>query len=752
MASNLPLASKIIIEEEEPQQRAIDDTATAVIALLGTAERGPLWTPTRCESWEDFRSNFGSFTLTSDLALAAWAIYRQHKNAAIWVTRIVRSTDQADPVTTKTSAASTVDLSSVASAATAGVVTGTVAGTAIVGGEVAWALSPGDTLDIHCDEDAGGPDTVTFNATRATRAGAGLAIVDLNGDTLTLRIDGGAEQTITFTASETSALTVAAKINSVPLLGGFAVENGGEVDISSDTLGTGSSVEITGGTALGEIGHSTGTTSGTGNVVNTNQITGAELETIIEAGVTNPATGVAVTINASNMLVITSETTGASSSIQIEATSTAHTALGLDNTLHSGSASSSVSTLTVTAKTDGTWGDALRPNIEDATNGESTYFNLILKNSSGAILERWANIQNTDDTATDFVDTVLNHASTGSIYITATDLAQALRPANTAVAALTGGDDGLSGIADADYIGDASGRSGLYAFDIIDEVSLLGVPNRATSAVLNAMVSYCESDRNGQIFPILETPQSLTKEQMKTFFVTTAGLKNLSEFGAIYWPWIKIANPRKAIFGDTDELSVAPSSSVLGVISRVDNVRDGGIYDEPAGVEEGRIFGCLGFVDDEVLDESARDFLYPENINPIQKPKGWPRCIDGNKTLKSTGNWPMIAQRRGVSYMEGRCKEGTEWVRHKGIDSSLLKALYRTLDAFIDKQRAKGAFSSKIPDEAYSVDVSEKLNPPSLQNQFKVRAKIGLAMINPAEFVYLGFSKNTLRKTEVDNA
>ena len=46
-------------------------------------------------------------------------------------------------------------------------------------------------------------------------------------------------------------------------------------------------------------------------------------------------------------------------------------------------------------------------------------------------------------------------------------------------------------LADADYIGDPSQHTGIYAFDEIDALNMLMVPGVTTVPVINAGIAYC---------------------------------------------------------------------------------------------------------------------------------------------------------------------------------------------------------------------------------------------------------------------
>lgn len=411
-------------------------------------------------------------------------------------------------------------------------------------------------------------------------------------------------------------------------------------------------------------------------------------------------------------------------------------------------AGSPIPTLKLDAKSDGTWGNFLKATIAAPTSGKTTEFNLtILLN--GLAVESWPNLSMTDADP-NYVETVINHATLGSKYVVATDLDSATAapgdlPALGTTAFFASGADGLGSLADTDFSGGsgANGKTGLRALDAVLNLSLLIVPGRATSAVQNAMITYCEVTRGRQAFAILDPPAATSASGMVTYVDTTAALGGLSEFGAIFWPRIKVVNPNKTVFGSADNITVAPSGHIAGVFARIDGSVPGGVYVPPAGIDNGVLFGCVGFETDDALDEDKRDLIYPRKINPLTSKPGQPRYIDGVATLKDTGNFPTIAERRGAIFIEQSIKAGLEFARHKNNTPALRAGVARTVTAFLLIQMRNNAFRSSDPATAFFVDFGEALNPTSEQFVRKLNGRVGLATAKPAEFISVLFSQDT---------
>jgi phage tail sheath protein FI len=350
--------------------------------------------------------------------------------------------------------------------------------------------------------------------------------------------------------------------------------------------------------------------------------------------------------------------------------------------------------------------------------------------------------------ATRHVARVINDPATGSSLIAVTDLDSATPapdnlPALGTFGPLAGGDDGLVGITDIDFIGNAASQTGLRALDTVQNLTLLLVPGRATAAVHGAMITYCEEARAKSCFAVLDPPAGTDAVGIVAYVESTAALLGLSEFAAIYWPRVRVLNPSASVFGSARQIVVPPAGHIAGVYARTDGSAPGGVYKPPAGVESGVLRGVLGFETDEVLDETKRDLIFPKRINPLTVFPGAPRHIDGARTLKGDGNFPTVAERRGVIFIEQSLKLALLFAKHQNNTEALRSAVRRTITAFLLTQMRNGAFRSQDPSQAFFVDVSDALNPPSVIFAGQLIARIGLATNKPAEFIILRVSADT---------
>lgn len=731
--------STIAIEEEQPQVPQIEGVPTTTVLALGVALRGPVGKATPIDSYEDFLRIFGGDTGNGFLSHAVRGFYAEGgQSSRMYVSRVVHHSNVEDP-DTKTSAAGTVDIDTDDVLPSAATVVGLNVGP--------FDLEPGDTLLLAVDGNSA--LTATFNATAASRNSGGAGPFALsNGQTLTLKVDGGSLQTITFSTSEFANIGAATRAEVVAVLNAQlryarASDITTNVKIASDVRGTSSSLEIVGGTANSALSFALGTATGTGNVADIDEVTVAEVKTIVEAAVATCTVS-----NAGGAARFTSNTTGGSSSIQVTAASTADDELGVDNAVHTGSTGAAQPTLTIDAKYDGAYSDKVSVKVLAATNGVAEAFDFQVINDG--VVTAYPNLT-MDPDADRFALTVLNDATTGSPLVELVDLglvgtALQRRPANGTYGPLEGGDDGLASLGDNDFVGTEVGQTGLYSFDGITEGAILICPDRATPVVHNSMITYCEVHREGSIFAILDPPASLSATQMVEYVKSTALLLQSSEFAAIYWPRVLVQNPNTAIYGNAATITVPPSGIIAGVYARNDS-KAGGVYTQPAGVNEGRMLTVQGFETEEQQNPKRRALVFPNRINPLTADNGIAPYVDGARTLKSNGNWASVGQRRGVIFIEqsikGRNGGGLQFARHKNNTVSLRRQCQRATERFLEEQIPLGAFKSTNPAQAFFVDFGEALNPPNLVSKGRMRARIGLATNAPAEFISLLFSEDT---------
>jgi len=110
------------------------------------------------------------------------------------------------------------------------------------------------SVDSTDGEDGTWEEITAATLTPAILTGTEEGPFNLNGKTLVVRVDGGAEQTVSFVSSDPISADNALDLINAGLTGAVASNVLETVRLTSSTTGTGSSLVITGGTALDQLG------------------------------------------------------------------------------------------------------------------------------------------------------------------------------------------------------------------------------------------------------------------------------------------------------------------------------------------------------------------------------------------------------------------------------------------------------------------------------------------------------------------
>ena len=509
------------------------------------------------------------------------------------------------------------------------------------------------------------------------------------------------------------------------LFGGKAVTDGGPPSLVSDTLGTSSRIQVVGGTANAALGFPTTQSTGMGNVADIRRVNVAEVKVAVEAQVPEVVVEPVAAMSGYQMYIRTAAL-GAAASLQVQPGTAA--AFGFDNLLHQGSDAGVLPLLRVDAKDPGEYANRLQVETRAATSGEAGLFDLLVFDD-GVAAGRFVNLSieydhprcvekivNDEDSGSHLIRVVIQPHPTGAVP-------------DAQTVQLAGGDDGLKNLDDNDFVGTKAGKTGLYAFDGVLDLSVLCVPGRATPVVHNAVIQYCEVERDGLVFPVLDPPSGASADGVIDYFKASAGLQNLTEDGAFYWSWPKVGNPSRAVFGSSETVEVPPSGMICGVYVRNDGAKPGGIYTPPGGVENGKLFGVVGVQDEAVLDETVRNRIYPERINPISRESGTPFFLDGTRTMKGDGQFPYIHQKRGVIFIRRSLKEGLVFARHRTNNERLQQEVFRTVKSFMRAQQKNEGVV------AFAVEIST-------DNSRTLSGRLRLLMPEATDWVVIGISQD----------
>ncbi len=268
------------------------------------------------------------------------------------------------------------------------------------------------------------------------------------------------------------------------------------------------------------------------------------------------------------------------------------------------------------------------------------------------------------------------------------------------------------------YIGTDNGpgtRTGLKAFEDVDEINIVCSPGQTDPAIQDAVLSHCENMRYR--FAILDSPETIEK----------GGVDKLpkprdSKYGGYYFPWIEVYDPIRG------NIYQPPSGYMAGIYARSDGER--GVHKAPANE---LVRGALGLKYN--ITKGEQDILNPKGINCIREFPNRGIRVWGARTISSDASWRYVNVRRLFNMVEQSIELGTQWVVFEPNDHRLWKRITRDISAFLLRLWRQGALFGQTPEEAFYVKCDEETNPPEVIDAGQLIVEIGMCPVKPAEFV-----------------
>ncbi len=363
--------------------------------------------------------------------------------------------------------------------------------------------------------------------------------------------------------------------------------------------------------------------------------------------------------------------------------------------------------LRVLAANEGSWGNdiqveigapAFDPNDPNNTDGK---FSLTV-HYLGDVVEFYAQLSMREFTTAAnlpnrfHVETQINRSSK---FISVDDLSDdpsivAPPDQTTNPVALTQGSDGQALIA-ADLMGDPALGTGIYAFDVVDDINIVAIPDlahpnidrdQARARVVEGF-TYCENRKD--CFFVADALSGLTPQEVLGYKRATApfsGNPFNSTFGALYYPWLYVADPLTG-----GHILFPPSGAVVGTYSGTDVKR--GVHKAPAGINEGFLNAAVDI--ERIITKGEHDTLNPEGINVIRKFPDAGIVIWGARTVAADPEWRYVNVRRLFLFLEESIDEGTQWVVFEPNDQVLWQRIRRNVGAFLRIQWLGGQAGRK---------------------------------------------------------
>lgn len=282
-------------------------------------------------------------------------------------------------------------------------------------------------------------------------------------------------------------------------------------------------------------------------------------------------------------------------------------------------------------------------------------------------------------------------------------------------------------------------NEGMYALSKVEEILQVIVPDFAgdvtvTGDQLDYAASRAALPHGGDRFIIISTPMGKSPQEAVDWF--RYDLNRFSDYAALYWPWIKIADP----LANNRPKLIPPLGHLAGIYARTDATRNVG--KAPGGTVDGQLNFLLGL--EYVSTQGERDLLYPNKINPLASGTNIGNAVWGVRTISSQAAWRYINVRRLFMFLEKSVYNSTFWAVFEPNGPLLWSKISTSIGGFLLNLFNQGYFAGTTPAEAFYVTCDDSNNDQSSIDAGQVICDIGVAASKPAEFVRFRFAQKTL--------
>lgn len=292
-----------------------------------------------------------------------------------------------------------------------------------------------------------------------------------------------------------------------------------------------------------------------------------------------------------------------------------------------------------------------------------------------------------------------------------------------------GGNDGLTLLADADYIGDAGAETGIHGFNNVNDILVVGCPEKESSAtVTQALVDWVDTN-HPYSFVTLAPEYGTTHANAKIYHGTTLA-KDSSRY-AIYYPWIK-----------SNDVWVSPTMAVVGQYMSNDSMSGRGVWWSPAGLAM-----SLNNVQDVefVIGDTKGGELNELHVNVLRNTPGYGLVIWGSRTGTTSEQkyYRYIGARRNTSYVEATLRTSTQFATHHESGPTLWRKVFNVCNSFLTSHYNAGGFRGASKAQAFYLVCDSSNNTTDIEEQGITVIDVGIWNKRTSEFLIIKLAQKT---------
>lgn len=274
----------------------------------------------------------------------------------------------------------------------------------------------------------------------------------------------------------------------------------------------------------------------------------------------------------------------------------------------------------------------------------------------------------------------------------------------------------------------ATWEAALDNLNTYDDISIVASPGSSAYALVDlnmrkALIRHAST--SGYRIAVLDPPPGQDLPALRK----TRGQID-SNYGALYAPWVKVANPLARPGNDRipREVFVPPSGHICGIYARNDQLR--GVHKTPANEV---ITSAIGF--ETEYNQAQQAVLNPIGVNCLRTLKGRGNRVYGGRLATSDREVLYVSDRRYLNFVKQSIYESMQWAVFEPNGPVLWSNVRQAVQSFLYNQWFNDALFGATPEQAYFVACDGSTMTQADIDNGRLICEVGLALLKPAEFV-----------------
>jgi hypothetical protein len=333
----------------------------------------------------------------------------------------------------------------------------------------------------------------------------------------------------------------------------------------------------------------------------------------------------------------------------------------------------------------------------------------------------------------------INGSAVASRYITAT-IGTGTFANITSATALSAGDDDRSAVVDATWTTALSDFGYDFGAGAVSMPGLVTTGNITT--VHTAILDHCYENNR---IAVLSTPSDYTATEAATH-AEGLGSEDYSEYGGLFWPWVKVTKE------DGTAIVISPEGFVAAKRSITHN-RNGSWSAYAGVITESRFLTGLN----DTVTKTISNTLDESRVNTLRIINGAIRVYGARSLSSDEENYRFLNSREMLNFIVVQSETVLEDLVFSPIDgrSALFTRVKGRLVAMLEPIRLAGGLyeafdgTGRRIDYGYSIVVNDSINPLSQLAGGLVKAKIGVRISSIGDQIQVDVTKSNLTASVV---